>query len=89
MKVKRALMAPVLLPYFLLAMVVSIKPANKGDNIYMMLNPKITRFQAIQIRAEPKPTITPSNNATNAQRFSFKDFNKGIILTTRVFSYSW
>ena len=80
MNVKRALMAPVVLPYFLRAITVSTTPASKGDTMYMMLNPKITRLNATQRKAERKPAKNPRNMAANAHLFSvrrpFRDENK-------------
>ncbi len=70
MNVISALMAPVPLPYFLLAMTVSTNPAAKGDNIYIILNPKITKCNLIQITAEKNPTNIPRTMAIIPHRFS-------------------
>lgn len=66
-------MAPVLLPYFLRAMKVSANPAIKGEIMYMMLKPNITRFQTTQRTADPKPATVPINMAISAQRFTYHE----------------
>jgi hypothetical protein len=70
MNVKRALKAPVLLPYLLRAMNVSINPAINGEIIYMILNPKITRLAYTQITADINPSDVPINTAAIAHFLS-------------------
>ena len=85
MNVKRALIAPVLLPYFLRAMKVSTNPASNGETIYMMLNPKITKFHAKHRIAEPNPTKVAKIMATSAQRFSLRNFtNEAIVFISKL-----
>ncbi len=57
--INKALIAPVLLPYFCLAIYASLNPAIKGDIINMMLNPKITKFAYTQITADANPMDVP------------------------------
>jgi len=62
-------------------MKISTNPAIKGDIIYMMLNPKITKFHFTQIKAEMNPNKNPRTMAVSAQRFSIRTFFREAIKT--------